>query len=203
MILLMFKIPKEFIGSFILGVIDGDGSFGPNTVILSLGSREFVEDFRLLLKKFNINANVSYRQTKGQLARFGDVFSVRKLDTWTLEFSSGWFNNNEWRCSIYADALKKYPGMISVTPRNNMNYVVNSIVQEDYEDYVYDLQTEDHHFWSNGVVIHNCLYIPLSKLLHHGYSTGHGFLRAPSTIRSASALTCIAIQSSQNDFFNY
>lgn len=47
----------------------------------------------------------------------------------------------------------------------------------------------------------NCLYIPLSKLLHHGYSTGHGFLRAPSTIRSASALTCIAIQSSQNDFF--
>lgn len=47
----------------------------------------------------------------------------------------------------------------------------------------------------------NCIQIPLSKLLEHGYSTGHGFLRQPQTIGSAAALTCIAIQSSQNDFF--
>lgn len=47
----------------------------------------------------------------------------------------------------------------------------------------------------------NCLYIPLAKLLRDGYSTGHGFLRSPKSIRAASALACIAIQSSQNDFF--
>lgn len=47
----------------------------------------------------------------------------------------------------------------------------------------------------------NCIYIPLSKLLNNGYSTGHGFLRQPQTIQSAAALTCIAIQSSQNSFF--
>jgi len=47
----------------------------------------------------------------------------------------------------------------------------------------------------------NCLYIPLRKLLDNGFSTGHGYLRSPTSINAASSLTCIAIQSSQNDFF--
>ena len=47
----------------------------------------------------------------------------------------------------------------------------------------------------------NCLFIPLTKLLDNGFSTGHGYLRTPTTIGAAATLTCIAIQSSQNDFF--
>lgn len=49
----------------------------------------------------------------------------------------------------------------------------------------------------------NCVHIPLDKLLDNGYSTGHGTLRTPADIKSASTLTCIAIQSSQNDFFQH
>lgn len=142
-------------------------------------NREFVEDFRLLLKKFDIDAVVHFlpriKNSKGE---------YEEDHCWYLTYKP---------CNCFGQEAEK----------TKPDYVVTSITREDYDDYVYDLQTEDHHFWSNGVVIHNCLYIPLSKLLHHGYSTGHGFLRAPATIRSASALTCIAIQSSQNDFFNY
>lgn len=47
----------------------------------------------------------------------------------------------------------------------------------------------------------NCIQIPLNKLLDNGFNTGHGSIRTPSTIQSASTLTCIAIQSSQNDCF--
>ena len=47
----------------------------------------------------------------------------------------------------------------------------------------------------------NCIYSPLGKLLEKGFNTGHGFLRSPATIISASALACIALQSSQNDMF--
>ena len=47
----------------------------------------------------------------------------------------------------------------------------------------------------------NCLQLPLDKLLDNGFFTGHGYLRSPSNIISASTLTCIAIQSSQNDAF--
>lgn len=47
----------------------------------------------------------------------------------------------------------------------------------------------------------NCCQIDLTKLFHHGFSTGHGYLREPSSIRTASALACIALQSNQNDMF--
>ena len=40
-----------------------------------------------------------------------------------------------------------------------------------------------------------CCQIDLLKLFHDGFFTGHGTLREPTTIRSAAALACIAIQS--------
>ena len=45
----------------------------------------------------------------------------------------------------------------------------------------------------------NCCQIALKDLFKRGFSTGHGFLREPQTIQSAAALSCIAIQSNQND----
>lgn len=47
----------------------------------------------------------------------------------------------------------------------------------------------------------NCCQIDLLKLFHGGFSTGHGFLREPNSIRAYASLACIAIQSNQNDMF--
>lgn len=44
-----------------------------------------------------------------------------------------------------------------------------------------------------------CVQQDIGKLLARGFSTGHGYLRTPNGIRTAAALTCIAIQSNQND----
>lgn len=44
-----------------------------------------------------------------------------------------------------------------------------------------------------------CCQIDIVELFRNGFSTGHGFLREPNDIQSYSALTCIAIQSNQND----
>ncbi|MFR7592957.1 MAG: anaerobic ribonucleoside triphosphate reductase [Longibaculum sp.] len=44
-----------------------------------------------------------------------------------------------------------------------------------------------------------CTQIDIIKLFHNGFSTGHGVLREPNSITTYSALTCIAIQSNQND----
>lgn len=44
-----------------------------------------------------------------------------------------------------------------------------------------------------------CCQTDLEKLFKNGFSTGHGTLREPSNIMSASSLACIAIQSVQND----
>ena len=45
-----------------------------------------------------------------------------------------------------------------------------------------------------------CLQIHLPDLFRNGFSTGHGYLREPGSVRTAFALSAIAIQSSQNDF---
>lgn len=44
-----------------------------------------------------------------------------------------------------------------------------------------------------------CLQIPLGRLLKDGFSNGHGSIRSPKSIRSASALAAIILQSNQND----
>ena len=45
-----------------------------------------------------------------------------------------------------------------------------------------------------------CNQIDIPKLFKNGFSTGHGYLREPGSIRTAFALSAIAIQSSQNDY---
>jgi len=44
-----------------------------------------------------------------------------------------------------------------------------------------------------------CLQIPLGKLLTEGFNTGHGFIRPPKRLSTATALAAIILQSSQND----
>ncbi len=44
-----------------------------------------------------------------------------------------------------------------------------------------------------------CCQIDLAKLFQSGFSTGEGYLREPNDIASYASLTCIAIQSNQND----
>ena len=52
-----------------------------------------------------------------------------------------------------------------------------------------------------SLITFNCCQIDLLKLFHGGFSTGHGFLREPNSIRAYASLACIAIQSNQNDMF--
>lgn len=79
------------------------------------------------------------------------------------------------------------------------SYIIDSITDVEYQGYVYDLEVSNHHFMINGVLVHNCLQIPLDKLFKGGFSTGHGYLREPESIRSYAALTAIALQCNQNE----
>ena len=59
-----------------------------------------------------------------------------------------------------------------------------------------DIHIHDFDFYTMTTT---CCQIDIQKLFQDGFSTGHGFLREPNGIASYSALTCIAIQSNQND----
>lgn len=76
------------------------------------------------------------------------------------------------------------------------NYVLpEEFVQADKENWIH---IHDKDF---SLITFNCCQIDLLKLFRGGFSTGHGFLREPNSIRSYASLACIAIQSNQNDMF--
>ena len=47
----------------------------------------------------------------------------------------------------------------------------------------------------------NCLHIPTKEVLERGFNTGYGYIRPPKRIESACELSCILLQSTQNDMF--
>lgn len=59
-----------------------------------------------------------------------------------------------------------------------------------------DIHIHDLDFYS---LTTTCCQIDIAKLLADGFDTGHGAIREPNSIGTAAALTCIAIQSNQND----
>ncbi|MDD7795088.1 anaerobic ribonucleoside-triphosphate reductase [Clostridium sp. 'White wine YQ'] len=47
----------------------------------------------------------------------------------------------------------------------------------------------------------NCLHIPTKEMLEKGFNTGYGTINMPRRIETAAELSCILLQSTQNDMF--
>lgn len=90
--------------------------------------------------------------------------------------------------------------MLKLGAEGAKHFVDNYVLPEEFatadkEDWIH---IHDKDF---SLITLNCCQIDLLKLFHGGFSTGHGFLREPNSIRSYASLACIAIQSNQNDMF--
>jgi ribonucleoside-triphosphate reductase len=75
-----------------------------------------------------------------------------------------------------------------------MNFVLTPEQREAHREgkiHIHDLD-----FYSKTTT---CCQLDLEKLFKGGFSTGHGYLREPSSIGSAASLAAIAIQANQND----
>lgn len=90
--------------------------------------------------------------------------------------------------------------MLRIGSEANKNFIDKYILKPEYS-FAHsngDFHIHDKDFYE---LTFNCLQVDTNKLLKNGYSTGHGYIRSPQSIQSASALMCIAIQSEQNDQF--
>ncbi|MCI6284817.1 anaerobic ribonucleoside triphosphate reductase, partial [Selenomonas sp.] len=90
--------------------------------------------------------------------------------------------------------------MLKLGAEGAKHFVDNYVLEERFRDA--DKQNYIHiHDKDFSLITFNCCQIDLLKLFHGGFSTGHGFLREPNSIRAYASLACIAIQSNQNDMF--
>ena len=78
----------------------------------------------------------------------------------------------------------------------NNNYILPKEFADAHAEHFIHIHDQDF-----SLITLNCCQIDLLKLLDGGFSTGHGFVREPNSIRSAAALACIAVQANQNDMF--
>jgi len=62
----LFVMDKKIISSFVRGIIDGDGSIAKSHVKIASGSIKFLEDFKRLLNRININSgNITSEKNSG------------------------------------------------------------------------------------------------------------------------------------------
>jgi len=92
--------------------------------------------------------------------------------------------------------------MLKVGSTVMKEYVIKNVMKPKHAD-MYRRGIIHYHDMDFSLICINCNQILLSKLLDRGFVTGHGSIRSPSTIGSASTLACIAVQSNQNDMFQH
>lgn len=77
---------------------------------------------------------------------------------------------------------------------NNLNNMPREIAKlHNKELYYHDLDSYN--------LTTNCLNIDTGKVLRQGFNTGYGTINPPNRIESASELSCILLQATQNDMF--
>lgn len=88
--------------------------------------------------------------------------------------------------------------MLQIASAASKAYYLSRLISEDIAQAHTDgdIHIHDIDFYSKTLT---CLQIPLRRLLHEGFDNGHGYIRPPKRISSASALACIILQSCQND----
>ncbi len=88
--------------------------------------------------------------------------------------------------------------MLQIASAASRHYYLSRLITENVSQAHRsgDIHIHDLDFYAKTLT---CVQIPLGRLLHSGFDTGHGYIRPPRRPSSAAALAAIILQSSQND----
>lgn len=122
-----------------------------------------------------------------------DVYEI--LDTATFAYKT---ESDMKRSNANVDGDTSMGAMLTYGSEVARMWVDDTLLPEVVKDcvdenYVY---IHDKDFYG---LTETCCQIQLDKLFEGGFHTGHGYVREPNSITTAAALTCIAIQSNQNE----
>lgn len=89
--------------------------------------------------------------------------------------------------------------LLQIAETASRDYSESFLTAEDVKKAMDDNYIYPHDYSWFGVGTTTCTFIKLSRLLHDGFNTGHGFIRPPKRIKTAAQLACIIFQANQND----
>ena len=149
---IIFKWDKFYKMKLINGMMMSDGCFSSKQdrnrkeARYTTTSICLANDFSCLLRSLGVSSSLSIRKPqKGGIINGRQIFAKR--DSYQVIFSmNSLLGNNIGRNG----EVKKFKNI------NCNEYIINKIVEEEYSDYVYDLEMEGHpSFVVNGVLVHN------------------------------------------------
>ena len=153
---ILFHADKSIVKSFLEGLVDGDGweYQKNNSTVTTIGhgtkSRLLASHVRLCLAKLDLGFNGSDRPQKDRFINEhfvagGSEFYTTNW-TWTPSLTKRVMNGKE--ITSYSHRWKKVDEGIAIP--------VTEIVSEDYQGRVYNIETSDHTYIVDGILVHNC-----------------------------------------------
>ena len=133
-------------------------------------------------------AYAGYRKERTQVREFKSELmrTIRRIGIQTDKDNANVGNNFSSKLLRIASESNKWHNLASM-PKDMAKY------HENGDLYYHDLD-------SYNLTV-NCLHIPTGEVLEKGFNTGYGTIRKPNRIETAAELSCILLQSTQNDMF--
>jgi len=132
----IYKQDKEFIRSFVLGVIEGDGNWGTHQMKLEMGTRLGIKNIRELLLSLGISSSLCRQESH---------------NSWSIGVSE-----KQWNALLGESDTSD--GFSCLRHNNQWFYKVKNIFEIPYTGKVYNLEVEeDNSYICDFMAVHNCL----------------------------------------------
>ena len=134
---------------------------------------------------------IAYRNYRKERTKVREIKSdlmkaIGKIGVETDRYNANVGNNFSSKLLRIASESNKWHNLATMPKHLSKGHEVGDLYYHDLDSY--NLTT-------------NCLHIPTRELLEKGFNTGYGTINAPRRIETAAELSCILLQSTQNDMF--
>ena len=132
---------ENYLRGFLAGIYDCEGSYGKDKQLkICNGNHEIIQQIKTALDYFKYEYNIREKSTK---------INIQTYDFRILEKSI-----NDFLINVYPACFRKrikYEGYSPIRIDD-----IKSIKEIDFNDYVYNIETTEHTYIANNILIHNC-----------------------------------------------
>lgn len=157
-----------------------------------IGVEDIQDTIISILKEMNLNTVaehfIEYREdrTKVRETKSAVMKAIRKIGEETLRDNANVGNNFSAKLLQIASVSNKWYNLANMPKEHAKAHEQGDIHIHDADSF--NLTT-------------NCLHLETGNIIKSGFNTGYGTIGRPNSIESAAELSCILLQSTQNDLF--
>ena len=181
--------------AYLSAAIDCDGNMSSKNMNISTCCKGYCEQLISLLTSLGYHATMVATDKAGSKYHFNKSSrtGIRNYDSYKIQVG-----RNDERYRLYTNmSTIKYVDCYSYKGISK-NFVESKIIDiseiDGYEDSVYDFETESHWFIINNYVSHNCITLPIDKLLANGFNTRQTDVRPAQSVSTAFQLVAVLFQ---------